>query len=225
MSKSTHYLPAVLMPAPVLITESEEEFNRFFDALKSELKQRGIVDHLLISDFAELAWDIRRIRCAKVSLINSAILPALKDLLRPIVRKQLAEAVSPKKKQKPQALFVDFNFEPSEADLEVWREVDKLAEQWFVDENAKQQILGILAENKLDEYAIETKALSVTAPDLEKFDRLEESRERRLHKALRLLGDYRSGLGRQLYAAVERLIDGEALELANTGNKSPSTPA
>jgi hypothetical protein len=201
MSKSTHYLPAVLMPAPVLITESEEEFNRFFDALKSELKQRGIVDHLLISDFAELAWDIRRIRCAKVSLINSAILPALKDLLRPIVRKQLAEAVSPKKKQKPQALFVDFNFEPSEADLEVWREVDKLAEQWFVDENAKQQILGILAENKLDEYAIETKALSVTAPDLEKFDRLEESGERRLHKALRLLGDYRSGLGRQLYAA------------------------
>jgi hypothetical protein len=224
VSKSTHPLPILLMAAPVLVTESEEEFNRFFDELKDELKQRGIVDHLLIKDFAELAWEIRRYRCAKVSCINSAILPALKTLLTPIVRKQLAEAVPPKKRtQKPEALVV--NFEPSEAELEVLAEVDRLAHQWFVDENAKQQILEILAENKLDEYAIETEAMRIAAPDLEKFDCLEESRQRRLHKALRLLGDYRSGLGRQLYAAVERLIDGEVLALANTAKKSPSAAA
>jgi hypothetical protein len=222
MPKDNHHIPALLMPSPVLITESEEEFNRFFDALKQELKQRGIVDHLLISDFAELAWEIRRIRCAKVSLINSALLPALKKILTPIVRRQLAEAAPSKKTQKPSTLFVDFNLGPSEAELEVSREVDKLAQQWFVDENAKQQILEILAENKLDEYAIETEAMRIVAPELEKFDRLEESREKRLHKALRLLGDYRSGLGRQLYGAVERVIDGEVLALANTAKKPPA---
>src|SRR5262252_1533713 len=118
MPKSNRYIPVLLMPAPVLVTESEEEFNRFFDALKDELKQRGIVDHLLINDFAGLAWEIRRIRCAKVSLINSALLPALENLLTPIVRRQLAEAVPPKKRtHKPEALVV--NFEPSEAELEV----------------------------------------------------------------------------------------------------------
>jgi hypothetical protein len=219
MPKSNRYIPVLLMPAPVLVTESEEEFNRFFDALKDELKQRGIVDHLLINDFAGLAWEIRRIRCAKVSCINSALLPALKNLLTPIVRRQLAEAVPPKKRtQKPEALVV--NFEPSEAELEVRAEVDRLAHQWFVDENAKQQILEILAENKLDEYAIETEAMRIVAPEVEKFDRLEESREKRLHKALRLLGDYRSGLGRQLYGAVERVIDGEVLELGNAAKKS-----
>ena len=160
-----------------------------------------------------------------MSLINSALLPALKNLLTPIVRRQLAEAAPPKKTQKPEALFVDFNFGPSEAELEVSREVDKLAQQWFVDEDAKQPILEILAENKVDEYAIETEAMRITAPDLEKFDRLEESRERRLHKALRLLGDYRSGLGRQLYAAVEGVIDGEVFALANAAKKSPSAAA
>ena len=184
MSKSTHHLPILLMPAPALVTESEEEFNRFFDALKDELKQYGIVDRLLIKDIGEGAWEIRRYRFAKVSCINSAFLPALKNLLTPIVRRQLAEAAPPKKRtQKQEALVL--NFEPSEAELNVRAEVDRLAHQWFVDENAKQQILEMVAENKLDEYAIETEAMRIVAPELEKFDRLEESRERRLHKALR----------------------------------------
>jgi hypothetical protein len=223
MSKSTHHFPVLMTLAPVLVTESEEEFNRFFDALKDELKQRGIVDHLLIKDVAELAWEIRRYRCAKISRINSAILPALKNVLAPIVRRQFAEAVPPKKStQKPEALIFNVGFEPSEADLEVLREVDRLAHQWFFDENAKQQILEILAENKLDEYAIETEAMKIAAPDIKMFDRLEESLEGRLHKTLRLLGEYRSGLGRQLYAAVERVVDGEVLALANTAKKSPS---
>ena len=98
MPKSNRYIPVLLMPAPVLVTESEEEFNRFFDALKDELKQYGIVDRLLIKDFAELAWEIRRYRCAKVSRINSAILPALKKLLHPIIQKQVAERQAPAQK-------------------------------------------------------------------------------------------------------------------------------
>ena len=64
--------------------------------------------------------------------------------------------------------------------------------------------------------------MRIAAPDLRMFDRLEESGERRLHKSLRLLGDYRSGLGRQLHAAVERVIDGEVLALANTAKKPPA---
>ena len=98
MPKSTQYLPVPLAPGPVLITESEDEFNRFFDALKEELKPRGTVDHLLMGDIAGLAWEIRRYRCAKVSRINSAILPALKKLLHPIIQKQVAERQAPAQK-------------------------------------------------------------------------------------------------------------------------------
>jgi hypothetical protein len=226
MPKSTHHLPVLLTPAPVLVTESEEEFNRFFDAVKDELKQRGIVDRLLIKDFGEEAWEIRRYRCAKMSCINSAILPALKNLLRPIIQRQVSERQDAaqgriRKPPRPLELYV-----PTEAELQgEWDadlEVSRLANQWFVDEDTKELILKMLADNKLDEYAIETEAMRIAAPDLKMFDRLEESAERRLHKTLRLLGDYRSGLGRQLRAAVERVIDGNVLAVANAAKKSPA---
>jgi hypothetical protein len=58
MSKPSNHIPTVLMPSPVLITESAEEFNRFCDALKGDLKVSGTIDHLLITDIAELAWEI-----------------------------------------------------------------------------------------------------------------------------------------------------------------------
>jgi hypothetical protein len=43
-------------------------------ALKDDLKVTGTIDHLLITDIAELAWEIRRYRRVKTSLINSAVL-------------------------------------------------------------------------------------------------------------------------------------------------------
>ena len=219
MSKSNRHLSVLFAPAPVLITESEAEFNQFFDALKDELKPYGIVDRLLIKDFGEVAWEIRRYRFAKVSCVNSAFLAALKNLLTPILRRQLAESVPPKKRA-PQLEALVVNFEPSEAELETLAEVDRLAQQWFVDENAKQHVLELLAENKIDEYAIETEAMRIAAPELQMFNRLEEAAERRLHKTLRLLGHYRSGLGRQIHAAVERVIDGKVVALANAAKKS-----
>jgi hypothetical protein len=117
MSKPSNHIPAVLMPSPVLITESAEEFNRFCDALKDDLKVPGTIDHLLITDIAELAREIRRYRRVKTSLINSAILPALKNLLTPIVRSQHAENQKPKKRitHKTEGLILNFNHD--EADL------------------------------------------------------------------------------------------------------------
>jgi hypothetical protein len=223
--KPNHYIPALLMPSPVLLTESADEFNAFYDALKDELKSRGVVDHLLITDIAELAWEVRRYRRSKASLINSAILPALRNLLKPIIPRQLAVAQEPvPKRSRGSELNV-----PTQADLEAeWaseREADRLAHRWFVDLNAKQQIFEMLAENKLDEHAIETEAMRIVAPDLEKYDRILASLESRFNKALRLFADYRSGFGRDLHTAVQRVIDGEVLALENAEKKPPSATA
>jgi hypothetical protein len=108
----------------------------------------------------------------------------------------------------------------SETDLEVSQEVDRLAHQWFVDEKAKQQILEMLAENKLDEYAIETEAMRIVAPELEKLDRRLASLEARRNNTLRLIAELHGRLGRQLYAVVDRVIDGEILALDNAAKKS-----
>jgi hypothetical protein len=227
MPKPSNQIPAVLMPSPVLITESEEEFNRFCDALKDDLKVPGTIDHLLITDIAELAWEIRRYRCVKTSLINSALLPALKKLLEPIVRKQRADSQKPKTRvaQKTEGLLLNFDFEPAEADLEVSNEVDRIAHGWFVDEKTKQLIFEMLAEHKLDEYAIETEAIRIVSPELEKLDRLLASLEWRLNKSLRCLADLRGGLLRHLRAGVERVIDGEILALDSASTKKPPASA
>ena len=215
------------MPAPVLLTESEQEFNDFYDALKGELKSRGVVDHLLIMNIAELAWEIRRYRRGKASLINCAILSALRNLLRPMIRSQVAEeqvAQGPvAKRSGGLKLYLPTQAE-LEAEADAAMKANRLAHQWFVDQNAKTQIFEMLGENKLDEYAIETEAMRIVAPDLERYDRLLASLESRLNKALRLLADYRSGFGRDLHAAVQRVIDGEVLTLDNAAKK-PSAAA
>ena len=58
MSKRTPNIPALFMPSPVLITESPEEFNRFYEALKNDLKIVGTVEHLMLGHIAELGWEI-----------------------------------------------------------------------------------------------------------------------------------------------------------------------
>jgi len=227
MSKTNHQLPSLLPPSPVLVTESADEFARFYEAVKEQLKFPGIVAQLLVTDYVELEWEVRRYRRVQTSIINSAVLTALKNILRPIVQSELAKRQAPKKKtaHTPQGLSPNFSFEPSELDLEVLDEVNRLAHGWFVDENTKTLILEMLGESKLDEYAIEAEAMRIAAPDLEKFDRLLRSREWRRDRALRSIAEFCGKLERQVKAAVERVIDGEVLPLDDPSKKSPLAAA
>lgn len=208
----------------MLITESTEEFNRFHDALKDELKTSGTVEHLILNDIAELAWEIRRYRRAKTSLINSAVLPALRNLLRPAVPRSIPEGQNRKKSSDDFGLHT-YTRADFEADSKVAAEVERLAHQWFVDENDRKMILEMLGDCKLDEYAIETEAMRIVAPELEKFDRFLLSLEWRRDKALRSLAEFRGGWGRDLHATVERMIDGEVLALDNASKKPPPAAA
>jgi hypothetical protein len=223
--KPTHHIPTLLMPSPVLHTEFAEEFNAFYDALGDELKNHGVVAHLLITDITELAWEIRRYRRGKASLINCAILSALKNLLRPIIGRQIAKEQLTQGPVPKRSRVLELHL-PTEAELEAEaeaaEEADRLAHRWFVDQNAKKQIFEILGDNKLDEYAIETEAMRIVAPDLERYDRILASLESRLNKTLRLFADYRSGFGRRLHAGVQRVIDGEVLAPENGVKKLPS---
>jgi len=216
----TPKIPALFMPLPVLITESPEEFNRLYEALKDDLKIVGTVEHLILAHIAELAWEIGRYRRAKVSLINSAVPAALKNLLRPIVRRQMTQNQPPREFQ----LLLKDETE-LRTDFEVGKEVDRLAHQWFVDEDDRKLILEMLAENKLDEYVIEMEAMRIVAPELERFDRLLASLEWRLDKALRCLAEFRGGFGRHLRASVDRVIDGKVLAVEVKSKKSPPTAA
>ena len=188
---------ALEKPSPVLITESADEFLSLHDALKDEFKPHGTVEEFMVEEMAALMWEIRRYRRTKTNILNSAYRSALGNLLRSVCR------------------------EPGLAVFGIDEE-EELAHQWFGnDQNAKQVVLQKLAYFGLDEHAIEPEAMRIRATDLEKFDRLLESREWRLDKALRAFAEFRGGLRRQLRETAEKLIDGEVLALDNAAKKPP----
>ena len=62
---------APLLPLPpLLITESDEEFNRIRDALYQEIKPNGIIESMYVDEIADLIWQIIRLKRCKVGVIN-----------------------------------------------------------------------------------------------------------------------------------------------------------
>jgi hypothetical protein len=195
--------PTALSRSSVLITESAEEFDRFHDDFSNELKPRGPVERPLVDGMAGNVWEIRRLNRAKTGVINANVRSGLERLLRSLM---------------PQT--------ESEMDLVQWlREIHRLAGQWFGDERDKKEFLEILEKFKLEESAIEAAAVESAAPHLERIDRLIASLKRQLREALYLLAELRGGLGRQLHAKVERIIDGKVLALKDASKKPPPAAA
>jgi hypothetical protein len=182
---------ALLKPSPVLLSESADEFARLHDALKDQHRPDGVFEEFLVDEIADLMWEIRRYRRAKITIINAAYRDALEDLLERVCR-----------------------------DYEIDEDIKELVDKWFDnDQGAKQLVLENLAYFGLGEDAIEAEAMRIKAPDLEKFDRLLASLEWRLDKAMRSLAEFRGVLGPYLRATAERVIDGEVLAVGNASKK------
>ena len=140
MSKQRRAQSALLPVSPLLMTESEDEFDRVRDAFDQELKPRGIVEQMYVADIAYLAWEILRLRRCKAAIINSA-------LVLPWITSSAAFAKArryPIRRGKAQ----------------------KLAHVWFSDPTAKRQVSELLSDFQLDESAIEAEAIRSSAKTL-----------------------------------------------------------
>jgi hypothetical protein len=67
--------------APVLITESAEEFEYLVRQLDQDIKPRGIIEETFVRRIAQLIWEIRRYERVKSTIINTAFPDALRHLL------------------------------------------------------------------------------------------------------------------------------------------------
>ena len=201
MSKRDRPRVALLPVAPLLITESAQEFDCIRDALDQELQPRGIIEQMYVADIAHLAWEIVRLRRCKAGIINSAFCTALKQLLMQFLR------------------------EPGEYNISLADNAEKLAYAWFSDPAVKKQISNILREFHVDESAIEAEAVRNSITDLEQIERLLASLESRRDKALRFITDYRGGSARKLRESTDRIIEGQVLTLENASSKKPSAAA
>jgi hypothetical protein len=86
MSKRQRHRSPLPSASPLLITESEEEFDRIHDALDQEIKPRGIIEQMYVADIAHLVWEILRLWRCKAGIINSAFRAALGNLLAQLGR-------------------------------------------------------------------------------------------------------------------------------------------
>jgi hypothetical protein len=195
MNERYRSLPEVLLPSPLLATESKNEFERIRDAVFDEIAPRGIIERMSVADIVYLAWEIRRLRRGKTAMINTAVPHALETLLPGLLR------------------------EPGEYAHQRRDEAADLAQGWFTDPASKKQILDLLKQFDLDESAIEAEAIRMRAAELKKLDRMLASLESRCNKALRQVFEYRDGFGRRLRDASNRIIEGKALALEHSGNK------
>ena len=195
MTKAGQVRSALIPTAPLLITESKDEFDLLRDTLNEEVKPRGIIEQMYVEDIAYLVWEILRLRRGKAAIINSAFRDALTEVVMQLLRN------------------------PGERKYQFKDHSEKLAREWFSDPDVKKQVAGLLREFNLDETAIEAEAFRKSADDLERIDRLMASSEARRDKALVCIAQYRGDFGALLRERSDRLVDGKVLKLEHAGSK------
>ncbi|HEY6619407.1 MAG TPA: hypothetical protein VIY68_07675 [Steroidobacteraceae bacterium] len=191
MSRRENAETALIPAAPLLITESADDFADMSDALNEEIRPRGIIEQLYIADVAHLSWEILRIWRCKAIMINMEYKKAIKAILQ-----RLAVRGS-----------------------EIHNDAEDLSYRWFVDEDARKTVLDFLKEFQLDESAIEAEAIGQGAVDLDLLDRLLASLQSRRDRTLRCIGEYRGSLAKRLRASSDRIIDGKVTRLKDVARR------
>ena len=142
--------------------------------LKKEIGPQGPLERIYLTDISHLEWEIRRLRRAKVALLNGAF----RDTLEAFI---------------PELL--------SRSDRELWECRGKARDMsfaWFAEREVQERVSKRLARYGLDATAIEAKVLQSCYSSLADFDRLLASAESRRLKAVRALAEYRASLRRHI---------------------------
>ncbi len=172
--------------APLLITESVDEFASLRKGLKSEIKPEGVIEQMYVDDFATLIWEILRLRRYKTVIINNSRLAALRGILD--------QLLCPR----------DYDG-PYDKDLDA----EDLARSWFHNKKAQTRVAQLLRQFQMDEGAIEAEAFRLCSEDLERLERILTALEFRRDKVLRSIAEYRQILSKQLQQAADRILDND----------------
>ena len=60
----------LLGPPPVIAGEDPNEFNELLDRVRADAKPKDMIEEILVRDFVDLVWDIRRLRRLKANLLQ-----------------------------------------------------------------------------------------------------------------------------------------------------------
>jgi hypothetical protein len=175
-SKKEIVTVALRSKPPVLRSESADEYTSLHKKLIEEIEPRGPIEAVYVEEITALIWDIQRLRNCKVSVIHQMSRRALESIL--------IQLLTINKKIK----------------------IDRLANRWFEDAAAKEEVSAILKRFDLDESAIEAEAIKLASDHLEWLDKALVLASSRLDKSLRFIKSYRVGFADDVRRQTDRLL-------------------
>jgi hypothetical protein len=178
-------------PPILLRNEKVEDFESLHEQLKQEIQPRGFIEEMYVGDIAALVWDIMRLRRLKAGILNNAYQKALKNILS--------------------QLFYDPDKNAQDNTHRI--KADKLACKWFTSSEAKEEVAKLLGQRQLDQDSIVAEAFRLTAPELERIDRMMTLSEVRRERALGSIADYRLTLAKDLEQRSSRILENDAVAI------------
>jgi hypothetical protein len=204
-----------LSKAPLLPSENSADFESLYAALEEEIKPRGIIERLYLEDFANIVWEILRLRRCKSAIINRAFRSALRDLI--------LKALPQPERQNEWLNLMPFNSAPSPEQLEREDEAEELAEGWFVDPKVKRQVMAMLQALGYGLDDVEASAFQKVSDEIVLLDRMLTLLEARRNKALACIAEYRKSFAQQLSQSSEKIIQGNTVLRLEDANKKSKT--
>jgi hypothetical protein len=165
---------------PVLRSESADEYTSLHKKLVEEIRPQGAIEAVYVEEITDLIWEIKRLRSCKVSIIHQVSRRALQGVLLQIL-----------------PILEKIKAEP-------------LANRWFEDAAAKEEVSEILKRFDLDESAIEAEAIKLASEQLEWLDKALVSAGSRLDRSLRFVKSYRAGFIDDVRRHSDRLLIDDA---------------
>ena len=204
-----------LSKAPLLPSESSKDFESLYAALEEEIKPRGIIERLYLEDFANIVWEIWRLRRCKSAIVNRAFRPALRDL----ILKALPQDEEPRRG----SAFNFLNLGPSPEQLERCNKAEELVEGWFADPKARKQVMSMLQALGYGLDDVEASAIQSVSDQIVLLDRMLTLLEARKNKALACIAEYRKSFAQQLSQSSEKIIQGNTVLRLEDANKKAKT--
>lgn len=172
------------MPFKVLRTELKSDLAKLHADITECINPTNFIERDYVGDIAHHTWQIRRYRRVATGIFNNALRQALAQILGEI-------------------------FLPPSAALAIksWMSSQCLSHGWLLDPESKRQVASLLEEAGLDESAIEAKAYTLVADDLENANRMVEFEQAGREKALRRIAKYRKNFAVQLRQVSDRALE------------------
>jgi hypothetical protein len=181
----------------ILRTESKSDLAKLRADIEGSIDPTDLIERGFVDDIVYHTWDIMRYQRVANGILDNALRRAFAQILNEILLP-------------PSTAMAD----------ESWMSSQRLSHGWLVDPATNRQLASLLKEAGFDESAIEAKAYTLVADDLENANRMLKSARDGRDKALRSIAKYRKSLAVQLRRTSDRVLIADQAPLIAGGKEN-----